>query len=106
MAKHANRRRRPADVVVGGYAWLSTEHLKLAPGLSRKLAAKFVGPFCVVAAVGALCPFALSCLASGVYMTCFMPRNSSPLLATMALMPTQLMYQFSVLLLMSRASTK
>ena len=54
MAKHANRRRRPADVVVGSYAWLSTEHLKLAPGLSRKLAAKFVGPFCVVAAVGAV----------------------------------------------------
>ena len=54
MTKHANRRRRPADVVVGGYAWLSTEHLKLAPGLLRKLAAKFVGPFCVVAAVGAV----------------------------------------------------
>ena len=54
MAKHANRRRRPADVVAGGYAWLSTEHLKLAPGLSRKLAAKFVGPFCVIAAVGAM----------------------------------------------------
>ena len=51
MAKHANRRRRPADVVVGGYAWLSTEHLKLAPGLSRRLAAKFVGPFRVIAAV-------------------------------------------------------
>ena len=54
MAKHANRRRRPADVVVGGYAWLSTEHLKLAPGLSRKLAAKFVGSFRIVAAVGAV----------------------------------------------------
>ena len=54
MAKHANRRRRPADVVVGGYAWLSTEHLKLAPGLSQKLAAKFVGLFRVVAAVGAV----------------------------------------------------
>ena len=54
MAKHANRHRRPADVVVGGYAWLLTEHLKLAPGLSRKLAAKFVGPFRVVSAVGAV----------------------------------------------------
>ena len=52
MAKHANRRRRPADVVIGGYAWLSTEHLKLAPGLLRKLAAKFVGPFGTIAAVG------------------------------------------------------
>ena len=54
MAKHANRHRRPAKVVVGGYAWLSTEHLKLAPGLLQKLGAKFVGPFHVVAAVGAL----------------------------------------------------
>ena len=53
MAKHANRRRRPADIVVGGYAWLLTEHLKLAPGLSQKLAAKFFGPFWVTAAVGA-----------------------------------------------------
>ena len=52
MAKHANRRRRPADVVVGGYAWLSMKHLKLAPGLSRKLAAKFLGPFRVTDAVG------------------------------------------------------
>ena len=51
MAKHANQCHRPADVVVGGYAWLSTEHLKLVPGLSRKLAAKFAGPFRVVAAV-------------------------------------------------------
>ena len=54
MAKHANRRRRPADVVVGGYAWFLTEHLKLAPGLSRKLAAKSVGLFWVIAAVGAV----------------------------------------------------
>ena len=54
MAKHANWRRQPADVVVGGYAWLSMEHLKLAPGLSRKLAAKFVGPFRVTDAVGAV----------------------------------------------------
>ena len=54
MAKHANRCCRPANIVVGGYAWLSTEYLKLAPGLSRKLAAKFVGPFHVIAAVGAM----------------------------------------------------
>ena len=54
MAKHVNWRRRPANVVIGGYAWLSTEHLKLAPGLLRKLAAKFVGLFRVVAAVGAV----------------------------------------------------
>ena len=54
MAKHTNRHHRPADIVVGGYAWLSTEYLKLAPGLSRKLAAKFVVSFCVVAAVDAV----------------------------------------------------
>ena len=54
MAKHANRRRRSADIVVGGYAWLSTEHLKLALGLLPKLAAKFVGPFRVTDAVGAV----------------------------------------------------
>ena len=54
MAKNANQHRRPADVVIGGYAWLSTEHLKLAPGLSQKLAAKFVGPFRIVAAVSAV----------------------------------------------------
>ena len=54
MAKHAYQRCRPADVIVGGYAWLSTEHLKLAPGLSRKLVAKFVGPLRVIVAVGAV----------------------------------------------------
>ena len=54
MAKHANRCHSSTDIVVGGYAWLSTEHLKLAPGLSRKLAAKFVGPFQVTNAVGAV----------------------------------------------------
>ena len=53
-AKHANQHRRPADVVIGGYAWLSTEHLKLAPGLLQKLAVKFVGPFRIVAAVGTM----------------------------------------------------
>ena len=54
MAKHAYQHRRPADIVVGGYAWLSTEHLKWALGLSQKLAAKFVGPFQVTDAVGAV----------------------------------------------------
>ena len=54
MAKHANQHCKPADIEVGRYAWLSTEHLKLAPGLSCKLAAKFVGPFWVTDAVGAV----------------------------------------------------
>ena len=54
MAKHVTWRCRPTNIVIGGYAWLSTEHLKLAPGLLQKLAAKFVGPFWVVAAIGAV----------------------------------------------------
>ena len=69
IAKHANRHCRPANVVVGGYAWLSAAHLKLAPGLLRKLAAKFVGPFWVIAAVGAV-SFHLE-LPSGVCTMCF-----------------------------------
>ena len=54
MAKYTNPHRRPANIVVGGYAWLSTEHLKLVPGLSHKLAEKFIGLFWVFAAVGAM----------------------------------------------------
>ena len=52
MARAANKKRRADDIVVGSAAWLSTEHLKLAPGLSRKLADRFVGPFRVEARVG------------------------------------------------------
>ena len=54
MAKHANRRRRPTHVIIGGYALLSTKDLKLAPGLSHKLAAKFIGPLWVIAADSAV----------------------------------------------------
>ena len=52
MSGQANKRRRDVEVVVGSFAWLSTEHLWLAPGLTRKLAAKWAGPYCVVASVG------------------------------------------------------
>ena len=52
LARHANCYHHPADIVIGGYAWLSTNHLRLAPGWSCKLAAKFVGPFWVTDAVG------------------------------------------------------
>ena len=48
MSIHANKCRRAVDVSVGSKAWLSTEHLILAPGLTRKLAAKWAGPFPVV----------------------------------------------------------
>ena len=45
MTVQANKRRCAVNVSVGSKAWLSTEHLKLAPGLTRKLAAKWAGPF-------------------------------------------------------------
>ena len=48
MIVQSNKHRRAVDVSVGSKAWLSTEHLKLAPGLTRKLAAKWAGPFPVV----------------------------------------------------------
>ena len=48
MTVQANKRRHAVDVSVGSKAWLSTEHLKLAPGLTRKLAAKWAGPFPIV----------------------------------------------------------
>ena len=52
MSVQANKRRRDVEVAVGSFAWLSTEHLRLTPGLTRKLAAKWAGPYCVVASVG------------------------------------------------------
>ena len=39
---------------VGGLAWLSSEHLALTLGLSRKLADEFVGPFEVLEQEGAV----------------------------------------------------
>ena len=48
MTVQANKLQCAIDVSVGSKAWLSTEHLKLAPGLTHKLAAKWAGPFPVV----------------------------------------------------------
>ena len=45
MTVQANKHMHAVDVSVGSKAWLSAEHLKLAPGLTRKLAAKWAGPF-------------------------------------------------------------
>jgi hypothetical protein len=47
----ANPARRQLSFAVGERAWLSTAHLPLRLG-TRKLAAKFVGPFPVLATVG------------------------------------------------------
>ena len=52
MSVQTNRHHREVEVTVGSFAWLSTEHLRLAPGLTRKLAAKWAGPYRVVASVG------------------------------------------------------
>ena len=52
MSVQANKCRCEVEVTVGLFAWLSTEHLRLAPGLTRKLAAKWAGPYRVVASVG------------------------------------------------------
>ena len=52
MSVQANKHRREVEVTVGLFAWLSTEHLRLAPGLTHKLAAKWSGPYRVVASVG------------------------------------------------------
>ena len=47
MATQANKHRRIVPFREGSYVWLSTEHLRLPSGLSRKLASKFVGPFLI-----------------------------------------------------------
>ena len=54
MADYANRSRWAVDVTVGKFAWLSTAHLRLPAKLSRKLAAKWAGPFKVLSQVGAV----------------------------------------------------
>ena len=48
MAHQANKHRSDCDLVVGDHAWLSTEHLPLVSGLSRKLASRFIGPYKVI----------------------------------------------------------
>ena len=52
MYVQANKHHHEVEVTVGSFAWLSTEHLRLAPGLKHKLDAKWAGPYCVVASVG------------------------------------------------------
>ena len=39
------------EVAVGSKVWLSTEHLRLPAGLTRKLALRYGGPFMVLEAV-------------------------------------------------------
>ena len=49
MKQQADKKRRGIDFTVGDYVWLKTDHLQLPEGLTRKFAAKFAGPFCVLA---------------------------------------------------------
>ncbi len=51
MAWSANRRRREHDITVGSLVWVRTQHLALPARLTRKLAAKFIGPFQVLSQV-------------------------------------------------------
>ena len=50
--KYADRHRRPATFQVGDFVLLDTKNLQLKGTHSRKLAAKFVGPYRVVAKYG------------------------------------------------------
>ena len=47
MAKYANKHRRDITYHPGDRAWLKTDHLGLPANLSRKLSAKWTGPFTV-----------------------------------------------------------
>ena len=48
MAHQGNKHRYDCDLVVGDHAQLSTEHLPLVSGLSRKLASRLIGPYKVI----------------------------------------------------------
>ena len=52
MSVQANKHHHKVEVTVGLFAWLSTEHIRLAPGLAHKITTKWAGPYCVVASVG------------------------------------------------------
>ena len=64
---------------MGSFAWLSTEHLRLAPGFTCKLAAKWAGPDRVVASVGPVA-FHLELPPAWKFMMFFMYCNSALLL--------------------------
>lgn len=45
MATYANKHRREVDIAVGDMVWIRTSNLRLPKGLTRKLVAKFMGPY-------------------------------------------------------------
>ena len=48
MARYVNKKRRVAEFGVDSMVLVKTDHLHLPQGYTRKLAAKFIGPFRVV----------------------------------------------------------
>ena len=54
MTKSANKHRRDVQFSVGDLVHVSTAHLKLPAGLTRKLTPLFVGPFVVTERIGAV----------------------------------------------------
>ena len=45
MARYANQRRRDVQFSAGDRVWLKTGHLQLPGHLTRKLAARWIGPY-------------------------------------------------------------
>ena len=54
MERQVNKKRLPADLEVDDMAWLATTNLHLPSNFSRKFAAKWIGPYRVLAKVGAV----------------------------------------------------
>ncbi len=52
MSMQANKKRRNLQLEVGAPVWLSTRNLQLPTGLSRKLAARWIGPYKVLEQIG------------------------------------------------------
>ncbi|KNZ81661.1 hypothetical protein J132_11014, partial [Termitomyces sp. J132] len=52
QAWDVNRQRCDANFEEGGYVCLSTKNILLTKGLTQKPAPKFIGPFCIIEALG------------------------------------------------------
>lgn len=48
MKRQADRKRRDLSLKIGDLVYLNSKHLALPSGLSKKFAAKFIGPYPVV----------------------------------------------------------
>ena len=53
MVQQANKHRRPLNLRVGDLVYLRSDALQIPSFFSRKLAAKYIGPFPVVKTIGA-----------------------------------------------------